>query len=108
MTKPRSIRIQFYVLVPLIFAGFTALAAQLTYHLMRSGAVAAGRTWPLLATAGFPQQRPRGYAEPPLVTMGADLTSVETLMAGSPGRAYSADDVVNFVLAGARQVAEAS
>ena len=53
MTKPRSIRIQFYVLVPLIFAGFTALAAQLTYHLMRSGAVAAGRTWPLLATAGL-------------------------------------------------------
>ena len=44
MTKPRSIRIQFYVLVPLIFAGFTALAAQLTYHLMRSGAVAADRT----------------------------------------------------------------
>ena len=53
MTKPRSIRIQFYLLVPLIFAGFTALAAQLTYHLMRSGAVAAGRTWPLLATAGL-------------------------------------------------------
>ena len=53
MTKPRSIRIQFYVLVPLIFAGFTALAAQLTYHLMRSGAVAADRTWPLLATAGL-------------------------------------------------------
>ena len=53
MTKPRSIRIQFYLLVPLIFAGFTALAAQLTYLLMRSGAVAAGRTWPLLATAGL-------------------------------------------------------
>lgn len=53
MTKPRSIRIQFYLLVPLIFAGFTALAAQLTYHLMRSGAVAAGRTWPLLGTAGL-------------------------------------------------------
>jgi len=53
MTRPPSIRIQFYLLVPLIFAGFTALAAQLTYHLMRSGAVAAGRMWPLLGTAGL-------------------------------------------------------
>ncbi len=51
--KVQSIQIQFYLLVPLIFAGFTALAAQLTYHLMKSGAVAAGRTWPLLATGGL-------------------------------------------------------
>ena len=53
MTKPRSIRIQFYVLVPLIFAGFTALAAQLTYQLMRSGAVAGGRVWTLWVAAGL-------------------------------------------------------
>ncbi len=53
MRKPSSIRIQFYLLVPLIFAGFTALAAQLTYHLMRSGAVVGGRIWPLVATAGL-------------------------------------------------------
>ena len=51
--KTRSIRVQFYLLVPLIFAGFTALAAQLTYHLMRTGTVAAGRIWPLLATGGL-------------------------------------------------------
>ncbi len=51
--KSPSIRIQFYLLVPLIFAGFTALAAQLTYHLMRSGAVSAGKIWPLAATAGL-------------------------------------------------------
>lgn len=55
----------------------------------------------LLATAGFPQQRPRGYVEPALVTMGTDFTSVETLMAASSdGRTYAADDVVRFVLAG--------
>ena len=53
MTKPRSIRIQFYVLVPLIFAGFTALAAQLTYQLMRSGAAAGGRVWTLWVAAGL-------------------------------------------------------
>lgn len=55
----------------------------------------------LLATAGFPQQRPQGYVEPPLVTTGTDFTSVEALMAASPdGRSYAADDVVRFVLAG--------
>ena len=50
--KTNSMRLQLYVLVPLIFAGLTALAALLTFHLMRSGAVAAGHTWPVLATAG--------------------------------------------------------
>lgn len=49
--KTNSMRLQLYVLVPLIFAGLTALAALLTFHLMRSTAVAAdGRTWPLIAT----------------------------------------------------------
>ena len=54
MTKPASIRIQFYLMVPLIFAGFTALAALLTHHLMRhSVRVAGGQLWPLLGTAGL-------------------------------------------------------
>jgi len=53
MRKPGSIRVQFYLLIPLIFAGFTALAAQLTYLLMRSGTLEGGRMWPLLATAGL-------------------------------------------------------
>ena len=54
MTKPASIRIQFYLMVPLIFAGFTALAALLTYHLMRSSVrVAGSQLWPLLGTAGL-------------------------------------------------------
>ena len=35
MMKGNSIRVQFYVLVPLIFAGFTALAALVTYQLSR-------------------------------------------------------------------------
>ena len=50
--KTNSMRLQLYVLVPLIFAGLTALAALLTFHLMRSGTVVAGHTWPVLATAG--------------------------------------------------------
>ena len=49
--KTNSMRIQLYVLVPLIFAGLTALAALLTFHLMRSSAVVDGQTWPVLATA---------------------------------------------------------
>ena len=54
MSKPASIRIQFYLMIPLIFAGFTALAALLTYHLMRySGRVAGGQLWPLLGTSGL-------------------------------------------------------
>ena len=48
--KTNSIRMQFYVLVPLIFAGFTALAALLTFQLMRSGQVL---VWPLIATGGI-------------------------------------------------------
>ena len=51
--KTNSIRIQIYVLVPLIFAGLTALAALLTFHLMRSGEVAGGRIWLVPATAGI-------------------------------------------------------
>ena len=50
--KTNSMRMQLYVLVPVIFAGFTALAALLTYQLMRVGPVA-GRTWPLFAAGGI-------------------------------------------------------
>ena len=50
--KTNSMRMQLYVLVPVIFAGFTALAALLTYQLMRAGPVA-GRIWPLVATGGI-------------------------------------------------------
>ena len=51
MMKTKSIQVQFYLLVPLIFAGFTALAALLTYQLMLR--TAGGRVWPLVATAGL-------------------------------------------------------
>jgi transcriptional regulator with PAS, ATPase and Fis domain len=48
MTRSKSIRFQFYLLAPLVFAGFTALAALLTYQLMRySPVVGAGQAWPL-------------------------------------------------------------
>ena len=46
MIKQTSIRTQFYLLVPLIFAGFTALAAVLTYNLMKYP-VAGGKPWPV-------------------------------------------------------------
>lgn len=55
----------------------------------------------LLASAGLPQQRPRGYVEPALVTAGSDFTSVGHLMAGAAdGMTYSAGDVVRFLLNG--------
>jgi len=53
----------------------------------------------LLATAGLPQKRPRGYVEPALVTAGSDFTSVGQLMAAAPdGVTYSAGDVIRFLL----------
>jgi transcriptional regulator with PAS, ATPase and Fis domain len=52
--KTNSIQIQFYFLVPLIFAGFTALAALLTYHLSHSSGVFVGpQLWPVIATGGL-------------------------------------------------------
>lgn len=52
--KTNTIRVQYYVLVPLIFSGFTALAALLTYHLMRySHVVGGGPVWPLVATGAL-------------------------------------------------------
>jgi transcriptional regulator with PAS, ATPase and Fis domain len=52
--KPNALQTQFYVLVPLIFAGFTALAAIMTFNLMRfSGAIPGGRVWPLFLTGAL-------------------------------------------------------
>ncbi len=57
----------------------------------------------LFASAGFPQRRPHGLVEPPLVTSGTDLTAVTTLLAersdgtGHP-QGYSARDVVEYLL----------
>jgi transcriptional regulator with GAF, ATPase, and Fis domain len=51
--KTTSMHIQFYLLVPMIFSGFTALAAMLTYHLMRqSRVVVDGQMWPLFTAGG--------------------------------------------------------
>lgn len=56
----------------------------------------------LLATAGFPQQRPHDYVEPPLVTAGSDFTAVfelaQTHRAHLP---YPAAAVLTYLLDGA-------
>lgn len=52
--KDFSFKVQCYILVPVIFAGFTALAALLTYHLMRAPpALFAGQRWPLAASGAI-------------------------------------------------------
>ncbi|MFP5235814.1 MAG: nitronate monooxygenase [Acidobacteriota bacterium] len=52
----------------------------------------------LLANIGHAQVRPRGYVEPPLVTLGDDLNLVTQFLA--PGQTtYSAADVVRTLLA---------
>lgn len=50
----------------------------------------------LLASAGMPQRRPGGTVEPVLVTSGADLGPVATLLGAGGGR-YAAADVVRYV-----------
>lgn len=51
----------------------------------------------LLANVGFPQVRPDGAVEPPLVTVGNDINSVAQFVA--PGKqSYSAADVVQSML----------
>lgn len=53
----------------------------------------------LLATIGLAQRRPGGRVEPPLVTIGKDLSFLETL---SPDAGpYAAADVVRWMAAGA-------
>lgn len=52
--KNNAIKVQFYLLVPMIFAGFTMLAVVLTFNLMRySGAWGGGRIWPVVATGSL-------------------------------------------------------
>ena len=51
----------------------------------------------LLATAGLPQRRPHGYAEPAIVTAGDDFRAVAAL-AGSPAVPYPARAVVDYLL----------
>jgi nitronate monooxygenase len=53
----------------------------------------------LLANIGYPQTRPDGVAEPPLVTVGDDVNRVAAFLA--PGReSYTAADVVISLLRG--------
>ncbi|MFZ1288148.1 MAG: nitronate monooxygenase, partial [Candidatus Phosphoribacter sp.] len=56
----------------------------------------------LLASAGFPQRRPSGAVEAPLVTTGADLEHVVELLTASTGPTpgYSAAQAVAHLLAG--------
>jgi nitronate monooxygenase len=59
----------------------------------------------LLANIGYPQTRPDGVAEPPLVTVGDDVNRVAAFLA--PGRdSYAAADVVNSILGGVAEGAE--
>ena len=51
----------------------------------------------LLATIGLGQRRPDGYAEPPLVTLGQDLSFLAELTRSGPD--YTAADVVAHLLA---------
>jgi transcriptional regulator with PAS, ATPase and Fis domain len=51
--KTTAVKVQFYFWAPLVFAGFTALGALLTYQLMRhSAVVSSGSVWPLVASGG--------------------------------------------------------
>ena len=54
----------------------------------------------LFASAGFPQRRPHGAVEPPLVTSGADLDAVRQLLQSHDRDGYSARDVVDYLLTG--------
>jgi hypothetical protein len=51
----------------------------------------------LLATAGLPQQRPDGYTEPAIVTMGTDFTGARHLLSAL-GNRYAARDAVAYLL----------
>jgi NAD(P)H-dependent flavin oxidoreductase YrpB (nitropropane dioxygenase family) len=53
----------------------------------------------LLATAGFPQVRRDGYVEPPLATLGSDLSGVAELVARAADaqRTYTAADVIAYL-----------
>jgi hypothetical protein len=51
----------------------------------------------LVATVGFGQRRKQGYTEPPLVTLGQDLSFLPHV--SRSGDDYTAADVVNYLLA---------
>jgi NAD(P)H-dependent flavin oxidoreductase YrpB (nitropropane dioxygenase family) len=52
----------------------------------------------LMADIGLGQRRDNGYLEPPLITLGDDLTFLRALMDDENG-AYAAIDVVDYLLA---------
>jgi nitronate monooxygenase len=55
----------------------------------------------LCASAGYPQHRPDGYVEQPLITSGDGLPSIGKFF--KPGRrSYSAKDVLDYITGGAR------
>ena len=50
----------------------------------------------LMATIGLPQNRPGGYVEPPVVTLGSDLAGARELLLRHPD-GWNADDVVRYL-----------
>lgn len=50
----------------------------------------------LLATAGFPQRQPSGYLEPPIVTLGSDVSFVFAFMVEEKDT-YTAEDVMKYL-----------
>ena len=50
----------------------------------------------LLATAGFPQRQPSGYLEPPIVTLGSDVSFAPALMEKEDD-SYTAEDVMKYL-----------
>ncbi len=51
----------------------------------------------LVAAAGFPQLRPNGYLEKPLVTSGDDLATIRELITTEKMQ-YSAEDVIHYLM----------
>lgn len=50
----------------------------------------------LLTTAGFPQRQPSGYLEPPIVTLGSDMSFVSAFMEKEDD-SYTTEDVMNYL-----------
>ncbi|MEK7569039.1 MAG: nitronate monooxygenase [Patescibacteria group bacterium] len=50
----------------------------------------------LLATAGFPQRQPSGYLEPPIVTLGSDVSFVSAFMEKDDDL-YTTEDVMKYL-----------
>lgn len=50
----------------------------------------------LLATAGFPQRQQSEYIEPPIVTLGSDMSFVSAFM-GKEDDTYTAEDVMKYL-----------